>query len=218
MTNVYYAIVSGKKTGIYDNWSTVKEYVIGYPNAIYKKFDNKIDAEYYINNGGKIKEHILNKTNDYIDVYCDGSSTNSNGGIGIYWDKNSILNVSKKIDEDNITNQKCELYAIYTVLCQINNIKLFGVNTYNIYTDSMYSINCVTMWINKWVKNNWKTMDGLDVKHKELLSDIYHEYNMSKLKYNINIIHIKSKHTRNGNIHNDGNYYADKLAKESYIQ
>ena len=45
----YYAIVSGRKTGIYTDWSIVQKLVNGFPGAIFKSFHNKHDAESFMN-------------------------------------------------------------------------------------------------------------------------------------------------------------------------
>ena len=38
----------------------------------------------------------------------------------------------------------------------------------NIYTDSKYVKNGITLWINKWKLNGWKTSNKKDVKNSDL--------------------------------------------------
>lgn len=40
-----------------------------------------------------------------------------------------------------------------------------------IYTDSMYSKNCLTQWVIGWQSNNWKTGAGEPVKHRDIIED-----------------------------------------------
>jgi ribonuclease HI len=37
-----------------------------------------------------------------------------------------------------------------------------------IYTDSQYVKNGITQWVNNWIKNNWKNMEGKPVKNQDL--------------------------------------------------
>jgi ribonuclease HI len=40
-----------------------------------------------------------------------------------------------------------------------------------IYTDSMYSKNCLTQWVIGWQANKWKTGAGEPVKHRDIIED-----------------------------------------------
>ena len=40
----YYAIVSGRKPGIYDNWPVAQAQVTGYPGAKFKGFPTRKEA------------------------------------------------------------------------------------------------------------------------------------------------------------------------------
>ena len=73
-----------------------------------------------------------------------------------------------------------------------------------IYTDSEYSINCITKWVPGWLRNNWKTRNNKPVKNKDLLLKLYNLNNKMNIKY----IHVK------GHSGNYGNSQADKLAVE----
>ncbi len=151
-----------------------------------------------------------------INIYTDGSvknncgSAKSNvyGGIGIY-SQELNLEYSEKIP--NATNNKTELHAILKTLQLLEekyNLLLNNPNTQiNIYSDSMYSINCITKWYKTWEKNNWKTSNGKDCKNKELIESITNKLK----KYNcITIKYIK------GHANNEGNEIADKLARNCY--
>lgn len=48
MPQKYYAIRNGRRTGLRDNWPETEELVSGFPNADFKCFTNKRDAEDYL--------------------------------------------------------------------------------------------------------------------------------------------------------------------------
>lgn len=58
MGNKFYAIKSGKKTGIFTTWNECKELVIGYPGSEYRSFNNRIDAEVYLKDDGQGPDNI----------------------------------------------------------------------------------------------------------------------------------------------------------------
>jgi ribonuclease HI len=71
------------------------------------------------------------------------------------------------------TNQRGELLAIQTAV----NVALArcgtpAETTLQIYTDSMYSKNCLTTWLPSWLKNDWKTSDGKPVSHRDIIEDV----------------------------------------------
>ena len=52
---------------------------------------------------------------------------------------------------------------------KIKSLKIISIKNYNrviIYTDSQYSINCITKWVNNWIKNDWKDKHNKLVKNK----------------------------------------------------
>jgi len=56
-----------------------------------------------------------------------------------------------------------------------------------IYTDSQYTIDCITKWFAGWNRKKWKTQAGGDVKNKHLIQRLhslcqYHEVEWVKVK------------------------------------
>jgi len=47
-----------------------------------------------------------------------------------------------------------------------------GIDKLNIKTDSQFTINCITKWVNGWIKNNWKLKSGELVKNKDDLEKL----------------------------------------------
>ena len=144
-----------------------------------------------------------------IQIFTDGACVNNGkknalAGYGIHFPNNEYEGISKPFLIKPITNQRAELYAIHEALTIVSN----EINkTIEIYTDSQYSIDCFTKWINRWEINNWKSRDGKIIKNLDIIKPIY------KLIKQNNVIfyHVRSHTGKNdfNSIHND---IADKLA------
>ncbi|WDM85197.1 ribonuclease HI [Ehrlichia sp. JZT12] len=65
--------------------------------------------------------------------------------------------------DTDTTNNKMELTAV------IQALKLLKVaSTIDLYTDSVYVKDGITLWIKKWKINGWKTASKLPVKNLDL--------------------------------------------------
>jgi ribonuclease HI len=147
--------------------------------------------------------------NEDINIYTDGACP-FNGmkgatcGIGIHFcetNRNKLNNVSKLLLTDNPTNNYAELSAIDEAIKIIIDKNLTDKHI-NLYTDSKYSIDCITKWYKCWVKK-----DKLDRPNIEIIRSIYD--NIQDL--NIDFIHVRA-HTGKTDIHSIGNSRADSLA------
>lgn len=65
------------------------------------------------------------------------------------------------------TNQRAELTAILRALEIAPRHR-----DVTIFTDSRYSIDCVTVWYINWRRNNWKTANNKPVENKDLIEAI----------------------------------------------
>jgi ribonuclease HI len=111
-------------------------------------------------------------------------------------------NVSEGLEGPRQTNQRAELTAILRAL-QI----MPKHQSIEIITDSSYSINCCTVWVKSWVKNNWKTSTGKDVENRDLVEAIKILLDGRKeLNVETTFTWIK------GHDNNPGNEAADRLA------
>jgi len=85
----YYVIYKGIKTGIFHTWDECKLYIQGYPNAIYKKFNNLAHAEYFLKNGTmpSLNQSYVDD-NEHISIFTDGSTIRKDNtikyGYGVY--------------------------------------------------------------------------------------------------------------------------------------
>jgi ribonuclease HI len=180
----------------------------------------------------KFKEKITLLYKMVIKVFTDGSCTKNGkktaiGGIGVFFADNDPRNVSKSLNsfysnqfpDENATkstNNKAELSAILSALlvikpCLEKNEKVM------LYTDSMYSINCLTKWWSKWRANDWTNSSKKKISNYSLITKIVEEF---ILKYNdlIYFKHVRSHtvlapgHSQKDFFEWYGNHEADRLA------
>jgi len=102
---------------------------------------------------------------DKVDIYTDGSCLGNPGPGGwafiIKYRNGNIKEFSGS--EKYTTNNKMELTAA------IKAIKYFKKKIIiNIYTDSKYLKDGITIWIKKWKLNGWKTSNKKNVKNSDL--------------------------------------------------
>lgn len=146
---------------------------------------------------------LTNDENISFDVYTDGSCVKGYGGYGyVVIKEDNVESYCGEVPNDKktnkSTNQVAELFAIYMAIKNTTG-------DMTIYTDSKYSIGCLSTWYLNWNKNGWKNAKGKPVKNSELIKSIL------KLLDNRNITfkHVKA-HT-GLSIYNS---LADKLANE----
>jgi ribonuclease HI len=140
---------------------------------------------------------------DNIDIYVDGACSNNGkvnakGGYGIYFPNGELINKSEKFTLSPITNNRAELYAIYDTLVMLKMVKY---NTVTIHSDSKYSINCVTVWYNKWSKNNFIGANKKPIDNLDIIDKIIDILNINK---NITFKYVPRENNKD----------ADKLAKD----
>lgn len=105
---------------------------------------------------------------DYVVVYTDGCCC-SNGrqraraGIGVYWGPGHPLNVGIRLPGRQ-TNQRAEIHAACKAIAQA---KAQNITKLALYTDSMFTINGITSWVQGWKENGWRTSAGKAVTNKE---------------------------------------------------
>jgi len=153
---------------------------------------------------------------DDIIIYTDGAcsnngSTSAKAGIGVHFSKRnkiSFNDISEPFPgsvKDKPTNQRAELKAILEALRVVKELS----NRIIIYTDSEYSINCITRWFSSWVKQN--KLD--EKKNIDLIQPIHLYYRHLRLEFR----HINS-HTGLQDEHSLGNEEADRLATASLVK
>ncbi len=143
-----------------------------------------------------------------INIYTDGACVGNPGPGG--WAA-VIIKESKKKElfggEKLTTNNRMELTAAIKGLehCLSEDGAQPSLKEIKIYTDSIYLKEGITVWIEKWEKNNWKTSDKKNVKNIDL---------WKKLKELTKSIQVEWCWIK-GHSGDPMNELADKLAKEA---
>lgn len=161
---------------------------------------------------------------DTYNIFTDGSSSikkdnNRFGGVGVYFGENSDNNISEGHVGNNVTNQRMELLACILGIEKIIDITKNKNNYWkaNIYSDSMYTINCVTKWAPNWIQLGWRRKVGNNIKDNILNLDLIKKLYMYTKMYPINYIHVRSHQKKPDEESEEyfkwyGNYQADELA------
>lgn len=151
-----------------------------------------------------------------VKVWCDGSAlkngkVGAKAGYGVYFGSDyDPRNVSKPLPGPVQTNQRAELMAILAALQIVfpeNSEECLDVKLI-IYTDSMYSINCVKTWYANWEKNGFITANKEPVKNLDLIKPIHDYYE----QYGVEFVHVRG-HQKSADINAVNNNKADKLAR-----
>ena len=124
-----------------------------------------------------------------IIIYTDGACSGNPGPGG--WAAVLLCGEHKKEisgGNKNTTNNIMELTAVVEALkCLKYECKV------EIYSDSSYVVNGFEQgWIYNWMKNNWRTKDGKEVKNKEIWQELYaltkkHQVTFNKVKGHSNV-------------------------------
>ncbi|XP_062507036.1 ribonuclease H1-like isoform X2 [Corticium candelabrum] len=216
-TMSFYAVRRGRIPGIYRTWAECNTQVLRYSGASFKKFRTLNDANAFIDENSDCKKlrqledfvicemkDVKEVKDDCVVVYTDGSCENNGkctarAGIGVFWGPAHPLNASERLVGKQ-TNQRAEIVAC----CRALEIaKEQNIAHLEIRTDSQFVINAITMWIERWKENGWKTQVGGDVKNMD---------DFKRLEKLTNTVKVKWTHV-NGHCGVFGNEEADKLAR-----
>lgn len=190
----FYAVAVGSPTGIFTDWAEASLSIKGVKGPKYKRFATRLEAVEYIKQfGNKEAIEALGETvepvekpakktkaaaretvpkklaDDLLQIYTDGSSL-ANGkhgaraGIGVYFGDGDPRNLAERLQGEPQTNQRAELMAMLRAM-EIAPLK----QTIQIFSDSQYSINCVTQWAVSWKKKGWVTAAGEQVKNQDII-------------------------------------------------
>ncbi len=151
---------------------------------------------------------------DTMDIFCDGAcigngSARARAGFGLYvtLQGKRLTEVSEALDRSELhTNQRAELRALERAL----EFAVESEHKNRIFTDSMYSINCITVWAPQWKAHNWcKTGQKEEIQHKDIITHAYELW--LRVKDRTTIEHVRA-HTGKSDWKSVGNNRADQLA------
>ena len=139
---------------------------------------------------------------DKINVYTDGACAGNPGPGGWAFVIQHLNNKTEEFSgsEVHTTNNRMELVAAIKAITHFKKKMII-----NLYTDSQYLKNGITLWIKKWKLNGWKTSNKKDVKN----SDLWKLLEEKIKNHEINWIWVK------GHSENIFNEKADNLARNA---
>lgn len=163
-------------------------------------------------------EHIVNREDDTLICFTDGSCINNGksnaiGGYGVVWPDNSNYNVSIKLNCKKITNNVAEYYALLHAYHTANTIDPTQKKKLIVYTDSELLIKSMTRWLNDWKRNNWCKSNGKGISNMNLVKKLD-----SCMSERTTIFRHVKAHTGKNDWESYHNDQADKLAKRSYFK
>lgn len=169
MTSKYYAVISGRSPGIYNNWAVAESMVKGFPGAVYKSFLCRMDAERFMKNSTHSKSSPDPKTVsdplplvDKTIIYTDGSYSSGVAGFGvvIIASNGDKYHAYGRVPINlGATNNIAELYAIYVALSLVEEDII-------LYTDSTYCVDCLTTYVYEYQLNGWSKVPNADIIQK----------------------------------------------------
>lgn len=105
-------------------------------------------------------------------IYTDGASrgngkASARAGYGVFFGEGDPRNLAERLQGLPQTNQRAELTAIQRAL------EVVPKNDHvEIFTDSQYSLNCVSVWATKWEKSDWVTSQGQPVMNQDIIKAV----------------------------------------------
>lgn len=134
-----------------------------------------------------------------IEIYCDGScEPNSGEGTwGVAVIINGELFHSEANHEKHTTNNVMELYALNYAL----TLAMEFAAPITIYSDSEYSIKCITEWCYKWKAKQWRIK-----KNTRVIAEANEKYDMIKDR-----VQVKWVRSHSGNKWNE---FVDQLCNK----
>jgi ribonuclease HI len=151
---------------------------------------------------------------DAITIYTDGACTENGkvgakAGYGVFFGDNDSRNISARLIGRHQTNQRAELFAVLKALetIHLGSQGEFRGRPVFILTDSMYTINALTIWGQSWERSDWRRPDGQIVVSKDIIK---RARDLLRLLHDLKI-RVKITHVR-GHSGVWGNEMADQLA------
>ncbi len=147
-------------------------------------------------------------------VFTDGACSQNGkpgakAGYAVWFPENRDLSSAARVPADQPqTNQRAEMTAIRHAVVTLEETGHTDEDIV-IYTDSDYCINCLTKWIPGWISRGWKTSNGTDVLHRDLIEEI--STRLTKFKSH-RFVHVRA-HTGGEDDLSKNNDVVDRMAR-----
>ncbi|MEE1130938.1 MAG: ribonuclease H family protein [Caryophanon sp.] len=171
----FYAVKSGRTTGIFTTWAECEKQIKGFSGARYKSFATTEEAEAFINSNSVTEKKIDRNS---LSVYVDGSYSKAlkKAGFGCVFILNEqVIHTTAKealIDkEENLWNVSAEIAGVlYAVKWAIEN-KYASVNIFYDYEG-----------LEKWYTKEWKANKQTTKNYVAQLNDLATKITMQFIK------------------------------------
>ncbi|KAG5358564.1 Ribonuclease H [Yarrowia sp. B02] len=154
----FYAVRKGYQPGIYNSWDECQEQVKGFPGFKCKGFTSRQDAEDFMNG----KEFPSNKQ-------AKEKPKPKRLFAGVEHPDNQSRPLSGYVHSSNRAALEALLQA-YKLIRQRNDSQHYGIRT-----NSLYAINCTTVWCRTWMQNGWKNSKRKTVQNADIIRAILAE-------------------------------------------
>ena len=234
----YYAVHKGKfGPKIYNNWSDCKKAVDNFVGAIYKKFENIVEATKFMEEGfGNNKPKFIQKKEDYesnnqdeiskvlnaedayknMIIYTDGSCIRDGETKKVYCGYGIVIpdlniKLAEPLNDSKLTNNRAEMRAILHAI-ELVSEEQKAVKRLCIFTDSQYCKYIFQGTGERYEKDGFMK-SGEEVPNKDMIITALSYMR----KYNIVILKVRA-HTDGTDVHSTYNDFADKLANEGAMK
>jgi ribonuclease HI len=181
-TKKFYAVAAGRKPGIYTIWPEAEAQVKGFPQARFKGFATREEAEGWLKGVkagrpspvGRKKTEKLPETDvqrgDGVQIFTDGGALNNPGpgGYGVVLIDDGV---KKELTGGYrlTTNNRMELMGCIVALRQLEQKD----KPITLYSDSSYVVNGINKgWAKSWRRNGWIKSDKRPALNKDLWSEL----------------------------------------------
>lgn len=187
----FYAVRKGRKLGIYSTWSECEAQVKGFPQAEYKSFRQRADAESYLQ-GNEVSNSKKKSPSSAVQsgwkdpdilLFTDGGSRNhgNHAGDHVHADDKAAWAFLIRRDGNNVrgtggeygaTNNRMELMALKNAL-KVLGQREWNHEKINATLDSRYVLQAIQKkWLQSWKRNGWRKSSGEPVANQELWQEI----------------------------------------------
>jgi len=137
----------------------------------------------------------------YTDGGCDPNPGKAGSGVAAYCN-GKLSNLWYGLFNPNGTNNTAELNALYEAI-KMAATALNDNLTVRIYSDSQYSINCISNWAYGWKAKGW-TRKGGEIANLALIKQAHDLYDQYKDRFDI--VHVAA------HVGIEGNELADRMS------
>lgn len=154
----------------------------------------------------------------FSDGACsDNGKRTAKAGYGVHVYADSRLDKSVRLfPNEPQTNNRAELRAIQAALDLIDQYGCEWLQNHSeivIWSDSEYSIHCLSKWAKGWRSHGWKKSDGGHIQNVDLIRPLYERLERMP---RVRLQHVRAHQAAlKGEFPFDGNHKADLLATQS---